>query len=105
MNRELNHHQRDHGSREDRQNQPPRNALVPISQLPNVSGKTQRSRNSARGLFSNGVEPRHFGGACDLLGNSIKIVPSHGGDTTTGNSRQVVRNRARSQTAIASSTK
>jgi hypothetical protein len=105
MNRELNHHQRDDGSREDGQNQPPRDALVLTSQLPNVDGKTQRSRNSARGLFSNSVEPRYFGGSCDLLGNSIKIAAFHGGDSTTGNSHQVARNRARSQTAIASSTK
>jgi hypothetical protein len=96
MNRELNHHQRDDGSREDRQNQPPRNALVLISRLPNVSGQTRYSRNSARGLFSNGVKPRHFGRACDLLGNSIKIGASHGGDTTTGKSRQFARNRVRS---------
>ena len=63
MNRELNHHQCDDGSREDRQHQPPRDALVPISQLPNVGGKARRSINVARGLFSKRIELHDFSGS------------------------------------------
>ena len=87
MNRELNHHQRDDGSGEHCQQQPPRDALVPVSQLPNVRGKARRYSNSARGFYLGYVAPRYFSGFCRQPGNSIKIVAFHGGDSTTGNSR------------------
>jgi hypothetical protein len=105
MNRELNHPERDDSSREDRQNQPPRDALVPISQLPHVRRKVRRVRNSARGFFWNSVGPSYFNGFCQKFGNSIRMATFHGGDSATGSSRQVARNRARSQTAIARPTK
>jgi len=84
MNRVLNHHQRYDRSREDRENQPTRDALVPISQLPNVRGKARRCGNSARGYFSSDVESRYFGRSQHQLGNSISIVAFHAADTITG---------------------
>jgi hypothetical protein len=84
MNCVLNHHQRYDRSREDRQNQPTRDALVPISQLPNVRGKPCRCRNSARSYFLSDVELRYFRRSNYQLGDSISTVAFHGADVITG---------------------
>lgn len=91
MNRVLNHHQRYDGTREDRENQPTRDALVSISQLTNMRGKARRLKNSARRLFSIDVEPRYFRGFHHHLGGSITIVAFHVADGSTAKSRGVVR--------------
>jgi hypothetical protein len=105
MNCVLNHHQRYHRPCEDRQNQPTRNALVPISQLPNVRGKAPCCRDSARGYFSIDVELRHFRRFYHQLENSIRIVAFHAADIITGIPGDDRRNRWRGQTAIAVSRK
>jgi hypothetical protein len=105
MNRELDKHQRDDGTGEDRQYQPARDALVPISQLPNVPGKARHSRNSARGFFLGSLEPLYSGGFYYQLGNSIRIVVFHAADGITGNSHNSLRTRWRGQTGIAVSAK
>jgi hypothetical protein len=105
MNRELHQHQRDDGSGEYREYQPSRDALVPISQLPDVRGKTRLRGASARGFFSIGVELRHFIGFRHEPGNLISIVLCHGDDVITGNSRSDARESGRGLTGIADSTK
>jgi hypothetical protein len=77
MNRELHQHQRDDGSSEEGENQPSRDPLVPISQLPNMRGKPRRSRNSARGSVQRGVPRRYYSGLGQQPGNSIRIVAFH----------------------------
>jgi hypothetical protein len=105
MNRELHHPQRDDGSGEYRENQPSRDALVPISQLPDVRGKARLRGDSALGFFSIGVELRYFIGFRHELGNLISIVVFHGADVITGNSRSDVRKSGRGLTGIAASRK
>jgi hypothetical protein len=105
MNRELNHHPRNDGSREDRENQPARDTLVSISHLPNVSGQSWRSEGSARGLSQRGIPPFHYSGLGQQLGNSIRIVAFHGADVITGLPGSDQTKRLQGQTAIAVSRK
>jgi hypothetical protein len=105
MNCVLHHHQRYHRSYEDRENQPTRDALVSISQLPNVRGKARRCGEWARGCSSSDVEPRYSRRSHHQLENSIRVAAFHAADIITGISGSDYRKRSRGQTGIAASRK
>jgi hypothetical protein len=96
----LNHRERHDGSGENRENQPTRDAPIPIPQLPNVRRKVRRGTGLVRALFPGGVKLSYFSRFWQKLGNSIRILACHGADFSIGNSGSHDRKRRRALTAI-----